>query len=143
MNKFTKEELKKSQNFIREVRYLGEKHGIPFLVTCDGLSLYSAGKMQRSYGESMELWESNTNFNDDEDDNLYVINVNGKKITVGHSVMSYNNILKLAEKPLIEGLIYSIMYTRGLCGAKGILTKDSTVPICDGMVFNVEYTGNA
>lgn len=73
------------------------------------------------------------------DPNIEIV-INGTPYTVSDRKLSYEQVVDLAydgNPPVGENVMIVVTYARGESGQKGTLVAGQSVPIHNGMVFNV------
>ncbi len=126
-----------------------------------GAALYALGKVPTGhalYQEAQGNEEDEPVPNDagsvrlDEDEHFYsapahkksfTITVNGREKEVDHKVVSFAEIVALANIPGDANTIYTVTYKRGRRGAEGTMVEGDTVKIKNGMIFNVTATSKS
>ena len=69
--------------------------------------------------------------------------MNGREKEVDHKVVSFAEIVALANLPGDENTIFTVTYKKGRTGAEGTLVDGDTVKVKNGMIFNVTATSKS
>jgi hypothetical protein len=127
----------------------------------DGEALYALGKVKAGYDLYQEVQgddedrmvpNGNEQIRLEEDEHLYsrpahkhvfTIIVNGREKEVDHRLVSFSEIVALANLPGDANTIFTVTYSNGRHHAKGAMVEGDTVKIKDGMIFNVTPTNKS
>jgi hypothetical protein len=127
----------------------------------DGETLYILGKVQPGHvlyqevqgdEEDERVPNDNKKIQLDEDEHFYsapahkkvfTIFVNGREKEVDHKVVSFTEIVALANIPGDANTIYTDTYKKGRRGAEGSLVEGDTINVKNGMIFNVTATSKS
>jgi Multiubiquitin len=74
---------------------------------------------------------------------VFTIILNGREKEVDHKVVSFAEVVALANLPGDENTIFTVTYKKGRRGAEGAMVDGDTVKIKNGMIFNVTPTSKS
>jgi hypothetical protein len=127
----------------------------------DGEALYALGKVKPDYAlyqevegdqedrlvangkEEVRLTEDEHFYSAHPHKHVFTIFVNGQPKELDHKVVSFAEIVALADLPGDPNTIYTVTYKKGRHDAQGTMVGGDTVRIKNGMIFNVKATGRS
>lgn len=78
---------------------------------------------------------------DKKEDKEYTVIINGRPRKVTSNILSFEEIVALAFTPVPPSAFFTVTYSHGNTG--GSLTAGNTVPVQNGMKFDVTETGQS